>query len=56
MRPLVVLGIVLVALWAILWLGLKVASGLVHIVFIVGLALVIWGLLKRGARAITGAS
>ena len=53
MQALVWLGIVLVALWAVLWMGLKVASGFIHVVFIVGLALVIWGLIKRGARAIT---
>jgi hypothetical protein len=54
MRPLVGLGIALVVLWAFLWLGLKIASGVIHILIIVGLALVVWGLVKRGARAITG--
>jgi hypothetical protein len=53
MQPLVWLGIVLVVLWAILWLGLKLASGMLHLLVVVGLALVIWGLIKRGARAIT---
>lgn len=52
MKPLVWMGIVLVVLWAVLWMGLKLATGFVHLVAIVGLALVIWGLLKRGARAI----
>lgn len=53
MQPLVSLGIVLVVLWAILWLGLKIASGMIHLLVILGLAFVVWGLIKRGARAIT---
>jgi hypothetical protein len=53
MQPLVWLGIALVVLWGFLWLGLKIASGLIHILIVVGLAFVIWGLLKRGARALT---
>ena len=53
MRPLVWLGIVLVVLWAVLWIGLKIATGFIHLLVIVGLAFVIWGLIKRGVRAIT---
>ena len=53
MQPLVSLGIVLVVLWAILWLGLKIASGMIHLLVIIGLAFVVWGLIKRGVRAIT---
>jgi len=47
------LGIVLVIAWAVLWLGLKLATGLIHLLVIVGLALIIWGYIKRGVRAIT---
>ena len=47
------LGIFLVVAWAFMWLGLKIATGLIHLLVIVGLALVIWGFIKRGARAIT---
>lgn len=53
MQPLVLLGVVLVVLWAFLWLGLKLATGFIHLLVIVGLAFVIWGLIKRGVRAIT---
>ena len=53
MQALVGLGIALVVLWAILVIGLKVAAGLVHLLVVIGLAFVIWGLIKRGARAIT---
>lgn len=47
------LGIILVVAWAVLWIGLKIATGLIHVLVILGLALVIWGFIKRGARAIT---
>jgi hypothetical protein len=47
------LGIVLIVTWAVLWLGLKIATGVIHLIVIVGLALIIWGFIKRGARAIT---
>jgi hypothetical protein len=53
MQPLLWLGIVLVVLWAVMWIGLKVATGMIHLLVILGLAFVIWGLIKRGARAIT---
>jgi hypothetical protein len=53
MQPLVWLGIVMVVLWAVMWIGLKVATGMIHVLVILGLAFVIWGLIKRGARAIT---
>ncbi len=48
------LGIILVALWAVLWLGLKVVSGFIHLLVLVGLALIVWGFLRRGANAVAG--
>jgi hypothetical protein len=53
MRPLLWLGIALVVFWAVLWLGLKMATGMIHLLLIVGLVLVVWGMIKRGARAMT---
>jgi hypothetical protein len=46
------LGIVLLVLWALLWLGFKIVSGVIHILVVVGVVLVIWGLIKRGANAV----
>lgn len=45
-------GIVLLILWAVLWLGLKIVSGAVHLLVIAGIILLVWGLVKRGARAV----
>lgn len=52
MHPLVWAGIMLLVLWAVLWIGFKIVSGLVHLLVIIGIVLLIWGLLKRGARAL----
>jgi hypothetical protein len=52
MHPFVILGILLLIVWAVLWLGFKIVSGLVHLIVVIAVALVVWGLLKRGARAV----
>ena len=52
MHPFVWLGIALVVLWVILWLGLKIVSGVIHLLVIVGIVLLVWGLVKKGARAV----
>lgn len=52
MRGLVWLGVVLFVVWAVLWLGFKVVSGVVHILVAVAIVLIVIGLLKRGAREV----
>jgi hypothetical protein len=52
MRPLILLGVVLVVLWVLFWLVFRIVSGLIHVLVIVGLLLILWGLLKRGTRAV----
>jgi hypothetical protein len=51
-HPLVWLGIALLVLWGILWLGFKIVSGVIHLLVIVGVVFLAWGLAKRGARAV----
>ena len=46
-------GIALLVLWGVLWLGFKIVSGIVHLLVVVGIVLLIWGLVKRGARAVS---
>ena len=53
MHGFVWIGIVLLVLWAILWLGFKIVSGIVHLVVVVAIVLIVWGLLKKGARAVS---
>ena len=52
MHPFVWLGIALLVLWVILWLGLKIVSGVIHLLVIVGVALLVWGLVKKGTNAV----
>lgn len=52
MSGLVYLGIILLAVWAVLWLGFQVVGGVVHLLVLAAVVLIAWGLLKRGARAV----
>ena len=52
MNVLAWVGIVLLVLWAVLWLGFKIVSGIVHLLVLIGVVLLIWGLVKKGARAV----
>ena len=46
------IGIVLLILWAVLWLGFKIVSGVVHLLVLAGVVFLVWGLIKKGARAV----
>ena len=52
MHALAWIGIALVALWAVLWLGFQIVSGVVHLIVVAGVVLLVWGLVKKGARAV----
>ena len=52
MSALVWLGVILLVLWGVLWFGFNVVSGLVHLLVIAAVVMIVWGLLKRGARAV----
>jgi hypothetical protein len=49
MKPLVWLGIGLIVAWAVLWLGIKLAVFAVHLLLLIGVVLIGWGLLRRGS-------
>jgi len=46
MRFLVWIGIAMVIAWAILWLGIKMAIGAIHILLVLGLVAIAWGVMK----------
>ena len=50
MKLLVWIGIAMVIAWAILWLGIKMAIGAIHVLLVLGLAAIAWGVMK-GARS-----
>ena len=45
------LGVLLLVLWLVLWLGFHIVTGLVHLLVVIGLIALVWGFVKRGARA-----
>jgi Flp pilus assembly protein TadB len=47
MKALFWIGLALVVCWGILWLGLKIAVGAIHLMLILGALLIGWGLLHR---------
>ncbi|HEY4368443.1 MAG TPA: hypothetical protein VGN07_14500 [Steroidobacteraceae bacterium] len=44
MKPLVWIGIAMIICWGILWLGIKMAVAAVHLLLLLGLILIVWGL------------
>jgi hypothetical protein len=52
MHPLVLLGVLLLVAWGVLWLGFNIVSGVVHLLVVLAVAFIAWGLIKRGARAV----
>jgi LPXTG-motif cell wall-anchored protein len=52
MSALVWIGIVLLVLWLILWLGFHIVVWAVHLLIIAAVILIVWGLVKRGANAV----
>lgn len=52
MGALVWIGILLLVAWAVLWLGFHIVTGAIHLLVIIAVAMIVWGLVKRGARAV----
>ena len=40
------IGAAFVVLWLVLWLGLKIVVGTVHLLLLLGLVLIVWGLVQ----------
>ena len=53
MKLLVWIGIAMVISWGLLWLGIKIAVGAVHLLLLLGIVLIAWGLLRRGSSSST---
>jgi hypothetical protein len=51
MKVLLWMGIAMVICWGLLWLGIKIAVGAVHLLLVLGLVLIGWALLKAGTRS-----
>jgi hypothetical protein len=55
MKALLWIGIVLTILWGVLWLGVKIAVGAVHLLLLAGLVLIVWGAISH-SRSGTGST
>jgi hypothetical protein len=47
MKLLLWLGIAMVVAWGVLWLGIKIAVGAIHLLLLLGAALIAWGLVHH---------
>ena len=54
MSALAWIGVVLIVLWLLGWLAFEIVGGIIHLLLIVGVVLLIWGLVKKGSRAVSG--
>ena len=52
MKVLLWIGIAMVVTWGLLWLGIKIAVGAVHLLLILGIALIGWALIKLQTRSL----
>jgi hypothetical protein len=50
MRLLHLLGIILIVAWLVLWLAVKITFAAVHLLLVIGVALLIIGLLRGAGR------
>jgi uncharacterized membrane protein YqjE len=48
---LVWVGVAILVVWAVLWLSVKIAAIGVHLLLLLGLAFIIWGLMKRTSQS-----
>ena len=46
------IGVLLLIVWAVLWLGFHVVTGAIHLLVLAAVALIVWGFVKRGASAV----
>jgi hypothetical protein len=53
MKGILWIGVALVVAWLVLWLGLKIVFGAVHLLLVLGIVAIVWGFIS-GARARRG--
>jgi uncharacterized membrane protein (DUF485 family) len=47
------IGIFLIVAWLVLWLAVKITFAAVHLLLLLGVALIVIGLIKSGSRSST---
>jgi hypothetical protein len=46
------IGVVLIVAWLVLWLFVKITAVAIHLLFLVGIAMLLFGFLKRGSSSV----
>jgi hypothetical protein len=47
------IGVILIVAWLVLWLAVKITVAAVHLLLLLGVALIVFGLIKAGRRGST---
>ena len=45
------IGLLLIVVWLVLWLAVKITFAAVHLLLLVGIAMIVFGLLSRSTRS-----
>jgi hypothetical protein len=45
------IGLLLIVVWLVLWLAVKITFAAVHLLLLVGIAMIVFGLLARSSRS-----
>ena len=46
------IGVFLIVAWLVLWLFVKITFAAVHLLFLIGIAMLLFGFLKRGSSSV----
>lgn len=52
MKVLLWVGVALVIAWGLLWLGIKIAVGAVHLLLVLGIVLIGWALVRSQVKSL----
>jgi hypothetical protein len=47
-----IIGVAMIVLWLVLWLAVKITFGAIHLLFVLGLALLLIGFVKSASRSV----
>jgi hypothetical protein len=45
------IGLLLIVVWLVLWLAVKITFAAVHVLLLLGVAMIVFGLLSRSSRS-----
>ncbi len=45
-------GVILIVAWLVLWLFVKITFAAIHLLFLIGIAMLLFGFLRRGGSSV----